>query len=151
MNTSDLWNDSERSLLEALLDQIIPANADRGIPSAGKLGVADFISRRIADDPELGCLLADGLATAAALVGAHDGHVDPTVVSQLEQEAPASFNALLRQAYMGYYSRGDIRGLLGLSPKPVHPDGYDMPEQDLGEIRVLTAPVTERGRCYRAV
>ncbi len=150
MNTSDLWNDRERQLLEALLNQIIPANAERKIPAAGALGVADFISKRIADAPELGCLFADGLAKAAALANA-DGTVDKAVAQKLEQEAPAFFAAMIRQTYMGYYSRGDIRALLGLSAKPVHPDGYDVPEQDLDEIRALTAPVTERGRCYRAV
>ncbi len=151
MNNSDLWNDSERSLLEALLDQIIPANPERNIPAAGALGVADFISGRITDDPELGCLFADGLARMAALVDDDGIHLDADVVKQLEQDTPDFFAALIRQTYMGYYSRGDIRGLLGLSPKPVHPDGYDVPEQDLDEIRALTTPVSQRGPCYRAV
>ncbi|MDH3660377.1 MAG: hypothetical protein OEU92_10160, partial [Alphaproteobacteria bacterium] len=62
------------------------------------------------------------------------------------------FGVLLISAVaMGYYSRGDIRALLGLSPKPVHPDGYDVPPQDLDDIAALTEPVKQRGRCYRVV
>ncbi|MGI9486853.1 MAG: gluconate 2-dehydrogenase subunit 3 family protein [Geminicoccaceae bacterium] len=144
-------DDAQRELLDALLDQIIPASDDGRIPAAGAFGVADFIIGRAVADPELGQLILHGLEKAAAFVDADGIRLDPAAVRQLEQEAPASFEALLRQAYMGYYSRGDIRGLLGLSPKPVHPDGYDVPEQDLDEIRALTAPVMERGPCYRDV
>lgn len=144
-------DEAQRELLVALLDQLIPASADGCMPAAGALGIADFICDRAAADSELDALLRHGLAKAADLATAHDGHVDPTVVRQLEHEAPASFEALLRHTYMGYYIRGDIRALLGLSPKPVHPDGYDVPEQDLDQIKALTKPVKERGRCYRAV
>lgn len=142
---------TQRELLDALLDQIIPANADRGIPAAGALGVAAFIEQRVAADVELGSLIQRGLATAAMIVSINGLRVEPDVVRQLEEDAPDFFAALTRLTYMGYYSRGDIRGLLGLSPKPVHPEGYDVPEQDLDEIRALTAPVKERGRCYRTV
>ncbi len=142
---------AQRELLDALLDQIIPANGDGRIPAAGALGVADFVCGRAAADPVLGQLIRDALTKATDLVTGHDGHVDADVVRQLEQEVPASFNALLCETYKGYYSRGDIRGLLGLSPKPVHPDGYEVPEQDLDEIKALTEPVRRRGRCYRAV
>ncbi|MEL6964933.1 MAG: gluconate 2-dehydrogenase subunit 3 family protein [Pseudomonadota bacterium] len=144
-------DDAQRILLDAILDQIIPANPDKRIPAAGALGVADFINKRVADDPKLGTQFANGLAKAAALVDAAGNRLDPNVIRQLELEAPDFFSFLIRQTYMGYYSRGDIRELLGLSPKPVHPDGYDVPEQDLDEIRALTAPVRERGRCYRTV
>ncbi|MGI9417361.1 MAG: gluconate 2-dehydrogenase subunit 3 family protein [Geminicoccaceae bacterium] len=144
-------DNTQRELLDALLDQIIPANADRGIPAAGALGVAAFIEQRVAADAELGRLFQQGLATAAMIVSINGLRVEPDVVRQLELDAPDFFAALIRLTYMGYYSRGDIRGLLGLSPKPVHPDGYDVPEQDLDEIRALTAPVAKRGPCYRAV
>ena len=142
---------TQRELLDALLDQIIPASDDGRMPAAGALGVADFIGDRITDDVELKCLFQKGLAQAGMLISINGHRVEPDVVKLLEEKAPDFFEALIRLAYMGYYSRGDIRGLLGLSPKPVHPEGYDVPEQDLDEIRALTAPVEERGRCYRPV
>jgi len=144
-------NDAQRELLDAILDQIIPASADGRMPAAGTLGVAEFIEKKLIEDNELGDLIREGLAKVVELVDDHGGHVDANLVNQLEKEEPAFFEALLRQAYMGYYSRGDIRALLGLSPKPVHPDGYEVPEQDLNEIAALTAPVRQRGRCYRVV
>ena len=139
-------NKAQRKLLDAILDQIIPASADGRIPAAGALGVADFIGNRAADDPELGALFRDGLAKTTDLVNCHDGHVDAAVVSRIEREEPAFFEALLRQTYMGYYSRGDIRALFGLSPKPTHPDGYDVHEQNLDELAALTKPVKRRVR-----
>ena len=140
---------TQRELLDALLDQIIPASDDGRMPAAGALGVADFIGDRIAADDELGSLIQQGLAKAAMLVSINGLRVEPDVVRQLEEDVPDFFEALIRQTYMGYYSRGDIRALLGLSPKPVHPDGYDVPEQDLDEIKMLTASVRQRGPCYR--
>ena len=142
-------DNTQRELLDALLDQIIPASDDGRIPAAGALGVADFIGDRIAVDVELGSLIQHGLAKAAMLVSANGHRVEPDVVRQLEQDAAHFFAALIRLTYMGYYSRGDIRARLGLSPKPVHPDGYDVPEQDLDEIEMLTASVRKRGQCYR--
>lgn len=149
MNTPDLWNDTERELLDAVLDQIIPASADGRIPAAGALGVADFIGRNVAGDVELGALFRQGLAKAAVLVSAHDAHVDVRIVARIEQEEPAFFEALLRQTYMGYYSRGDVRALFGLSPKPTQPDGYDVPPDDPEEMAALIEPVKKRGSCYR--
>lgn len=147
MTGSTPWNDVERKLLDAVLDQIIPASADGRIPAAGALGVADFIGA----DPALGPLFRQGLTRMVALATSHGDVVDRDLVTELEREEPAFFAALLRKTYMGYYSRGDIRAILGLSPKPVHPDGYDVPLQDLDELAALTEPVKQRGRCYRAV
>lgn len=140
---------TQRELLDALLDQIIPASDDGRIPAAGALGVADFIGDRITADVELASLVQHGLAKAAVLISINGHRVEPDVVTQLGEDVPDFFEELIRLTYMGYYSRGDIRGLLGLSPKPVHPDGYDVPEQDLDEIRALTELVRKRGRRYR--
>lgn len=147
--TGPTLDETQRKLLDALLDLIIPASADGRIPAAGALGVAAFIEQRVATTPDLGQLILHSLAKTAALVDSDGIRLDAALVARLEQEEPASFEALLRETYKGYYSRGDIRALLGLSAKPVHPDGYDVPEQDLDEIRALTAPVKKRGRCYR--
>ena len=103
-------DNTQRELLDALLDQIIPANADCGIPAAGALGVAAFIEQRVVADAELARVIQQGLATAAMIVSINGLRVEPDVVRQLEQDAPEFFQALIRLTYMGYYSRGDIRG-----------------------------------------
>lgn len=145
-----ILDNAQRKLLHAILDELIPESTDGRMPAAGALGVADFICERVEADDELWKLFSDGLAKATSFIDPN-GKVDAALVGKLETDEPGFFEALLRLTYMGYYSRGDIRALLGLSPKPVHPDGYDVPEQDLGEIETLTAPVRQRGRCYRVV
>ena len=71
------------------------------------------------------------------------------LVAQLESSAPEAFQALLRQTYMGYYSRPDVRVLFGLSDQPTQPNGYDVPSESPELMAELTAPVVARGKCYR--
>ena len=139
------WTGAERRLLDSILDQLIPANPDRNIPAAGELGVADFISVELASTPGL------RKAVAALLDGASRAGtaMSPALVSQLEADYPAEFLSLLTITYKGYYSRPDMRELVGVGSHPVHPDGYQVAAESPGLIDKLTAPVRHRGACYR--
>ena len=64
------WTDAERTLLDAILDQIIPANETQNIPAAGATGIADFLSGRAAADDDLASLLRYGLEQALILTQA---------------------------------------------------------------------------------
>lgn len=141
-----LWNAGQVALVNAILNQLIPARADGRVPAAGDLGVAGFVARRVAADPALHALFDRGLDDAAGI-----GAGDVAAVKRIEAELPDFFAALQRLAYMGYYSRSDVRAALGLSPKPVHPDGYDVPREPEDLMAELTAPVRARGTCFRAV
>jgi len=44
------WTQQNRALLDDILDQLIPANPAKGIPSAGAFGVGDFITARAMED-----------------------------------------------------------------------------------------------------
>ena len=150
------WTEAEGRLLTGLLDEIVPASADGRIPAAGALGIADFLARRAADDPALAVLLRQALSRAADLAEALGGPFDGldaagrvAVVEALEREAPDAFVALLWHAYMGYYSRADVRPHFGLSDRPTQPEGYEMPEDDPDELADMLAPVRARGRHYR--
>ena len=150
------WSEAEGRLLRALLDDIVPASADGRVPAAGALGVADYITRKAADDPALAALFRDGLAHAARLAEARGAAFEALdaagrigVVAALEREAPDAFTALLRHTYMGYYSRADVRPHFGLSDRPTQPEGYELPEDDPDELADMLAPVRARGRCYR--
>ena len=154
---SRLWNGDERKLVDGVLNQIIPASADGRIPSAGSLGVADFLADRIGADPGLKELFQQGLTRAKALLDAAGSELDGLdadgrleIVRQLEQTEPAFFEALLRHTYMGYYSKASVRPHFGLSASPTQPDGYDVPPEDPDEMAALVEPVKKRGRCYRA-
>ena len=38
-----MWSENEKNILNKILDQLIPENSKRNIPSAGQLGIASFI------------------------------------------------------------------------------------------------------------
>ena len=150
------WSPAEGRLLLGLLNLLVPASADGRIPAAGTHGVADFLARKAAADPGLATLFCRSLALADSIAHSRGASFDAldaagrlAVVETLEREAPDAFAALLRHAYMGYYSRADIRGLLGLSARPTQPDGYAVPEDDPDELAELLAPVRKRGSCFR--
>ncbi len=134
-----------RGLLDAILDQLIPANTEKNIPSAGSIGVADFIAARAIDDEEASTAIKELLSSVASV----GGDVTPAMIQELEQRQAENFTVLLNLTYMGYYSRPDIRACIGLGSWPVHPKGYEVPAEPAEVIEGLTAPVTKRGRFYR--
>ena len=55
----DMLTQTEMAILNNILDQLIPANKKRDLPSAGKLEIAAFIVQRASKNPVLkkDCLL----------------------------------------------------------------------------------------------
>ena len=139
------WTQQQRELLDQILDQVIPANPQKGIPSAGSFGVGDFIASRALEDDAVLTALHELLSSAEST----GKTINVNTVRQLESSYAASFSTLLRLAYMGYYSRPQIRSLLGLGSWAVHPKGYDVPVEPSDLLETLTAPVKERGPVYR--
>ncbi|WP_038133203.1 hypothetical protein, partial [Thioclava indica] len=68
----------------------------------------------------------------------------------VEAQQPEAFSRLVRLAYLGYYSRADLRPLFGVGAHPVHPQGYNVPRETPDLLEALSAPVRARGRAYRA-
>ncbi|MEM6889132.1 MAG: hypothetical protein AAF636_13440 [Pseudomonadota bacterium] len=131
--------------LDALLDVLIPANPDRGIPAAGELGVAAFVTEAAARSPALNSALVFLLSRAGELAGG----ITPNTARQLETELPEAFNLLLTETYKGYYSRPDMRAKLGVGSDPVHPAGYEVVRESAALLSELTAPVRARGPVFR--
>ena len=48
-----MWSEIEKKILNEILDELIPANPAKKIPSAGQLGVASFIFEVASKTPEL--------------------------------------------------------------------------------------------------
>ncbi|MEM5503090.1 hypothetical protein WNY59_15995 [Ahrensia kielensis] len=138
-------NDKDRQLIDAILDQLIPANPEKAVPAAGKLGVAEFLIEKASSDANINQAVVDVINYTTKL--AED--VSPQTVRQLESELPQEFATLLRLTYMGYYSRADIRVVFGLSKEPVQPKGYDVPSEAPELLMQLTAPVLAGGKIYR--
>lgn len=134
-----------RELLNAILDQLIPANPEKRIPAAGEFGVGKFIQAQAAADESVSTALNQLLENAAKL----NGSVDAELVAKIESDDTANFNVLLSLTYKGYYSQPEIRSLVGLESWPVHPKGYEVPFESSDLIGKLTAPVIERGPMYR--
>ena len=63
-----------------------------------------------------------------------------------ELVAPQGFSyALVPHAYIGYYQQDQVLEAIGIEPRPPHPKGYTVPENDL----TLLEPVKARGKHYR--
>lgn len=136
-----------RTLLDAILDQLIPANPEREISAAGAAGVGEFIdSNRVAHSS-----VAAGIDDLLSYAQSLEGDITADRVRQLEAEKPESFEMLLRLTYMGYYSRPDNRSVVGVAAWPVHPKGYDVASESSALLDELTAPVRARGSIYRTV
>lgn len=143
-------------LVDGILDELIPEGMNGKIPSAGSLGVSNYLEKVCVNDAETGKLFTKGFALVEKLIDAVGESFSSlskeerlTIVKQLEADEPAFFAALIRHTYMGYYSRGDVRKALGISHLPVHPHGYDVPKESSELLDTLTAPVRARGDCYR--
>ncbi|MCR9137507.1 MAG: gluconate 2-dehydrogenase subunit 3 family protein [Alphaproteobacteria bacterium] len=150
------WNGAELKVLTSLLEQIIPANPDRNIPSAGTAETLSYLSDIAATDGSFQQAARRGLARAADLAANAGGELDQldadqrvALVRQLETIEPAFFETLLRHTYMGYYSRPEIRALFGLSAKPTQPEGYSVAAESIEFMSEMTEPVVRRGRIFR--
>ena len=134
-----------RHLLDAILDQLIPANPVKRIPAAGEFGVGAYIEVQADQDENVRKALQHLLASAEKM----NTSVNPEMVAQLESADNANFNLLLSLTYKGYYHHPEIRAVLGLASWPVHPKGYDVPAEPSDFIEKLVAPVVARGDCFR--
>ena len=144
-----MWTQTQRTLLDAILDELVPPSNDGTIPGAGALGVADFLP------------IADAFApnpvdtTQAVMMALGESFVELTrpekvaALHLIETQQPDAFATLVRLTYMGYYSRPDTRPLFCVGAHPVHPQGYPVPREEEALMDELTAPVRARGKVYR--
>ena len=146
--------DGSGALLRAVLDEIIPPSDDGGFPGAGELGVGERIEEMLAQQPELGRIIEQGLASIGRL--AERGHPSgfgglprserAALLREVEAAEPAFFGALVMHTYFGYYTDRRITDRLGVR-NPPQPDGYDL---ELGDLRILD-PVRARPKLWRDV
>jgi hypothetical protein len=136
----------ERGWLASVLDALVPARDDGHLPGAGALGLAEFLERAAAGDPELRDALAEVLARLAAEGFAG---LDPPArtarLQALAQAAPAAFRQLVVHTYRGYYCHPRVVEALGLEARPPFPRGYAVPPTDFS----ILDPVRRRDKLYR--
>lgn len=147
------FSSHERDTLAAVLDQVIPPSADGRLPGAGFLAHGTRFDGVIRLMPGLDLGLVGGLAACdehARKRGAADyvalGDDDRLAVLNEVAAADAGFvPSLMFLAYSTYYVEDRVIAALDLEPRPPHPQGYAMPENDL----TLLAPVRARPKLWR--
>ena len=111
MSTSrQVFSPSQRQLLDAVLDRIIPPQENR--PGAGSLGVGDFVESVVVGEPGLTRMFVQGMASIeiAAAERAPDGftalpdEARDEVLRSVEQSNGDFFGQLVLQVYNGYYT-----------------------------------------------
>ena len=126
--TNQIFSATQRELLSAVLNRIIPGQGDR--PGAGDLGVAAFVERIAAQTPGRTRLFNEGLnaiATAAATGYSGDFLELPEkakdeTIQGIELSNPVFFNQLVQQTYNGYYTDKRIMDIIGYNaPAPPVP------------------------------
>lgn len=142
---------AELALLGAVLDRLLPG--DGTLPAAADTAAAAAVDRYLAEQPALRPPLLAALARIrVAAAAAHpdgfaglDGDGRDAVLRSVEADAPDAFDALLVQAYTGYYSDVVVQRALGL-PSPLQPSGYPgmmqaaFDERRLDRVRATAKP-----------
>ncbi|MFS4580011.1 gluconate 2-dehydrogenase subunit 3 family protein [Phaeobacter sp. C3_T13_0] len=144
-----MLNETNRSVLDAILDELIPPSDDGKIPGAGALGVAEFLPTAQAYAP-------DPAGSVQTIIDAVSGDFEAlprdekvAVLKRVEAAHVQAFETLVRLTYMGYYSRPDMRPHFGVGSHPIHPKGYPVERETDALMDELTAPVRARGKAYR--
>ncbi len=148
----DFSPDEERAL-SSVLDEIIPPRSDGRLPGAGGLGLSSYIEHAVQKTPDLGPVIAQGLAALDDLAGRRGagGFAElPSqdkleVLNEIATTEPGFLPGLIFHTYAGYYQNGRVVEALGLEPRPPHPEGYEMEPSDL----TLLDAVRRRPRMYR--
>jgi hypothetical protein len=149
--SNEVFTQSQRELLTAVLDQLIPAHDE--FPGAGQLGLAEFVEHAVAGNLKLRRLFLEGLAQIDIAAGRQAGrefaelpdNARVLVLQEVEAGRPLFFEALVRQCYNGYYTNPQIFQLIGYHRIP--PQEYRHPPFD----ESLLEPQRQRPPFWRQV
>lgn len=138
----------ERRALACVLDALIPQSSDGRLPGAGRAGVATHVENVLRTLPDLRTMVVEGLRELDGQARAQHGR--PFVeCGESERAALVAMQgfgyALVPHTYVGYYQQDRVLEAIGMEPRPPHPKGYALPENDLS----LLAPVQALGKRYR--
>ena len=146
-------DEDQQRTLASVLDRIVPPSSDGRLPGAGGLGLATDVERAVDATPALRPVIALGLTTLGEL--ARRRHPQgfsvlaegerTALLDELAATDAAFLPTLAFLTYTAYYQHADVLRALGLEPRPPHPKGYEMEEND----PALLEPVRRRARLYR--
>ena len=147
------FSEDQMRTLAAALDEIIPPRSDAALPGAGTLGVGTYIEHALQQTPDIRAVVEAGLSALDSLATARHArgfatlaHADRlAVLNELASTDLAFLLTLTLHGSVGYYQDGRVLHALGHAPRPPHPDGYEVPPNDL----TLLEPVRRRAKMYR--
>lgn len=145
--TNQILSTSQRALLDAALNCIIPAQGE--MPAAGDLDIGEFVEFVAAGSAEGRRRLLEGLVQiqlAAAERGgdfqALPADAQTDALRAVESSAPEFFQYLVTQTYRGYYTDETVTNLL--SYRAPNRQDYDPLPFD----ESLLEPVRQRGQMW---
>jgi hypothetical protein len=129
MTAARSLTDTERAILRAVMDRLVPPADD--LPGAGTMGLLDQVEAMAgAHHPFHFALLAllGGLPAGsfATLAGADQDKA----ISRFETAHPAVFNTALEVVYLAYYGDPRVHGRIGWRGGPLQPAGFALPPFD---------------------
>ena len=142
ISTDHPLSEEERRTLRALLDTLLPASDELGMPSAAETDFDDYLKSQASD---LLPLLKDALACF------DEQFADLPLAERVERvraisaDQPEQFMALLPRVYDCYYQDDRVRHKIGVVTGAVFPQGNEVMPGDLS----LLDPVIERSDSHR--
>jgi hypothetical protein len=118
-------NDTERAILAAAMDRLVPSIDD--LPGAGAMGLAPEVDALAQRHPPYRRALAtflDKLAPAWS-AGLPPARQD-TLLRDLEAADGAAFTAVLELVYLAYYSDPRVHGRIHWRGGPLQPEGFPL-------------------------
>lgn len=143
--------DVDRSVLDAVLDTIVPAT--EALAGAGGLGLGGAV---LTDSARMGTIgvLGEVLAVLPSDFTSSDLQRRETVLRAVEERDPAAFRMIVNLVYTAYYTDprvlSEIHAATGYNAGPPQPQGYDV--EPFGDVdEALLAPVRAMQPIWRRV
>ena len=135
-------SDGQQAILPALLDTLVPASDERGMPSAADVDFAGYLATQGGGVVPLLQAVLDQLGDGFA---AASGEERVAQLTAFQDEQRGLFMPLLAAVYDCYYQDPRVRRQIGMVQGPVFPQGNDVAQGDLS----LLDPVIENADAHR--
>lgn len=136
--------------IELILDTLIPADAELGMPAASRIGFDSYIQRYGIEDivTRYGAL-ADSLAQdkLARSFDSLDNEARLTILNASRSADIRLFSSFLTHVFRAYYSDRDVLERIGSGSVPPFPEGNPLDQDDWSCLE----PVYERGQIFRDI
>ncbi|MEM7019899.1 MAG: gluconate 2-dehydrogenase subunit 3 family protein [Pseudomonadota bacterium] len=151
-NLNEALTEAQIRMLDIVLDMIVPADTERGLPSAAELNFAGYISEYASGSieaihNELEALDTQAIAQHGSPFNELTEDVRETLVEKLRQEDRQFCWAIAEQTMFCYYQDERVVQALGMRPGAPFPEGNKVVSGDL----LLLEPVKRRGQVYRDI